>query len=236
MSIVNIFTTARGSHQAVDPHGFRYHLNRKLDKVTYWRCTKKDCSVRIISRNSSSKLVGETPHHEHTTNILKQQAKSVEKNIIKKYAALPGTGTKAMLCEISQNILRSDQPNALYSMSSTGATKMALFREKQKLNPLPPLPKTYKDVLTAAIPTSLTHTADHTEFMVLKSWTNDTELEGIMVFLSDVGADVLRRSPVWMMDGTFSTAPDPFYQVTIISYQFDNQKFQIFVTPWSTDT
>ena len=95
MSIVNILTTARGSHQAVDPHGFRYHLNRKLDKVTYWRCTKKNCSV-----------VGETPHHEHTTNILRQQAKSMEKNIIKKYAALPGTSTKAMLCEILQNILR----------------------------------------------------------------------------------------------------------------------------------
>jgi hypothetical protein len=192
MSIVNILTTARGSQQAVDLNGFRYHLNRKLENVTYWRCTKKDCSVRLISRNSSSKLVGENlPHHEHTTNLLKQQAKTVEKAIIKKYASLPGTSNKAMLCEISQNILSSPQPNALYSMSSTAATKMALFREKQKFNPLPPLPKTYTDVLTAAIPTSLTNTADNTEFLVLNSWTNDMELEGLMVFLSDVGADVL---------------------------------------------
>jgi hypothetical protein len=213
MSIVNILTTARGSQQAVDPHGFRYHQNRKLDKVTYWRCTTKDCSVRLISRNSSSLLVGETPVHEHTTNILKQQAKSVEKGIIKKYATLPRTSTKAMLCEISQNILRSNLPSALYSMSSTGATKMALFREKQKLNPLLPLPQSYADVLTAAIPASLTHTADNTEFLVLNSWTNDMELEGLMVFLSDVGADVLRRFPVWMVDGTFNSAPVPFYQV-----------------------
>jgi len=89
-------------------------------------------------------------------------------------------------------------------MSSTGATKMALFREKQKLNLLTPLPKTYTDVLTPAIPTSLTHMADNTEFIMLKSWTNNTELEGIMVFLSDMGSDVLRRSAVWMMDGTYS--------------------------------
>ena len=109
------------------------------------------------------------PHHEHTTNILKQQAKSVEKDIIKKYAALLGTSTKAMLCDISQNILRSGQPNALSSVSSTGATKMALFKEKQKLNPLPPLPKTYTDVLTAVIPTSLSHMVGNTKCIVLKS-------------------------------------------------------------------
>jgi len=127
----------QGQPAGCGPHGFQYHLNQKLDKVTYWRCTKKDCSVRLISQNSSSKLVGETPHHEHTTNILKQQAKSVEKAIIKEYAALPGTSNKAMLCEISQNILRSDQPNTLYSMSSTGATNMALFRKKRKTAPPP---------------------------------------------------------------------------------------------------
>lgn len=216
MSIINILNTARGSQQAEDPNGFRYHLNRKLEKVTYWRCSKKDCNVRLISRNSSSKLDGEVlPHHEHTTNILKDQAKTVEKAFIKKYATLPRSSTKAMLCEISQNILGSSQPNALYSMSSTAANKMALLREKRKLNPLPPLPKNYSDVLSAAIPSTLTNTADNTEFMILNCWTNDMELEGLMVFLSDVGADILRRSPVWMLDGTFGTAPAPYYQVKI---------------------
>jgi hypothetical protein len=59
---------------------------------------------------------------------------------------------------------------------------------------------------------------------VLNSWTLNKELEELMVFLSDVAADVLRPHPVWLLDCTFNTAPVPFYQVTIISYQFDNQK------------
>ena len=87
MSIVNILTKTQGSQQAVDPHGFHFYLNRKLDKAAYWRCTTKDSSMQLISLNSSSKLVAETlPHHEHTTNFLKQKAKTMEKTIIKKNA------------------------------------------------------------------------------------------------------------------------------------------------------
>jgi hypothetical protein len=31
------------------------------------------------------------------------------------------------------------------------------------------------------------------------------ELEAMMVFMSKAGADMMRRDPVWMMDGNFYT-------------------------------
>jgi hypothetical protein len=214
MSIVNILRTPLGSLQARDENGFKYHLNRKSEKVSYWRCAQKSCSVRMASRNSTSMLVGDSlPGHDHSTNILKKKAKEVELATIKKHASIPGTSTKAMVCEITNTLLSSSQPNTVYSMSSSSALKSALFREKKKANPLPPLPKSYADVIKTTIPSSLSSSADEKEFLILNSWTNENELESMMVFMSDVGADILRRAPIWMMDGTFRTAPSPFYQV-----------------------
>ncbi len=62
---------------------------------------------------------------------------------------------------------------------------MALFSEKMKINPLPPFPKSYADVMKAEIPSNLSKTADGKEFLLLKDWTNGNELESIMVFMSD---------------------------------------------------
>jgi len=215
VSTVTVITTTRGSKQAIDANGFKYFLNGpRTGKVAYWRCTKKDCTGRLISRLSTSKLVGESlPQHDHSTNILKSMAKQEEKNIIKKHASLPMTNNKMMMSEISKNLLSSSHPNTHFSMSTTAALKMALYREKKKLNPLPPLPKTFQDVMNTVIPSSLTNTADGTEFMILNSWINDLEEEAMMIFMSDVGADVMRRAPIWMMDGTFFSAPTPYYQV-----------------------
>jgi hypothetical protein len=97
-------------------------------------------------------------------------------NIIKKQATLPGTSNKAMVNEIAQNILSSSHPNALYSMSTTTALKLALYRENKKLNPLAPLPCS--------------------EFLILNSWINNMELETMMVFMSKACSDVTRRAPV----------------------------------------
>jgi hypothetical protein len=70
--------------------------------------------------------------------------------------------------------------------------------------------------MKAVIPGSLSNTADGSEFLILNSWINDLELESTMVFMSDAGADVMRRAPDWMMDGTFYTVPKPFYQVSTV--------------------
>jgi hypothetical protein len=36
--------------------------------------------------------------------------------------------------------------------------------------------------------------------------------------MSNVGADILRQGPIWMMDGTFKVVPKSFYQVKYIQY------------------
>jgi hypothetical protein len=61
---------------------------------------------------------------------LKTKAKQEEKNIIKKHATLPKTRNKAMVNEVAQNILSSSYPNTLYSISISGAIKMAVYKEK----------------------------------------------------------------------------------------------------------
>jgi phage major head subunit gpT-like protein len=68
--------------------------------------------------------------------LLNRKAKLEEMNVIKKHATLPGTSNKVMVNDIAQNILSSSHPNALYSMSTTNALKLALYREKKKLHPL----------------------------------------------------------------------------------------------------
>jgi hypothetical protein len=45
--------------------------------------------------------------------------------------------------------------------------------------------------------------ADGKECLITNSWINENELESLMVFMSNDGADILRQAPIWMIDGTF---------------------------------
>jgi hypothetical protein len=215
MSIVTVLRTPRGKERAEDSNGYNYHINRATEKVKYWRCAQNGCSVRLGSRISTSQLVGKNlPEHDHSTNLMKRKAKEVEVATIKRFASVSGSKIKSMLGEISNVLLSSDHPNTLAAMRTSSALKSALFREK-KINPLPALPKSFSDVITTDIPNKLSLSADGKEFLITNSWINENELESLMVFMSNDGADILRRAPIWMMDGTFKVVPKPFYQVLV---------------------
>ncbi len=63
------------------------------------------------------------------------------------------------------------------------------------------------------IPENLSKTADGEEFLIMNSWTNICELESILVFMSNSGADIMKKATTWMMDSSFKICPVPFYQV-----------------------
>jgi hypothetical protein len=134
MSIVTILRTPRGSEQAVDKNGIYYYFGHKTTTAKYWVCAQKGCSVRMITRISTSELVGDTwPVHDHGTNLLKRKAKEAESLMIKKYAEIPSTTAKMVLSDVTNQLLASSQPSALYGMSSGGAIKIAFWREKKKV-------------------------------------------------------------------------------------------------------
>jgi len=136
----------------------------------------------MTSLNATSELVGPAwPVHDHGINILKQKAREAQEAAVEKYASLAGTSTKAMLGEISSNILASTAPNAIYSMDSGNSLKLKLWRAKQKLNPIPQIPKMYEDIMNTPLPENLKMTADNREFLVTNCWTNDMGIESRVV-------------------------------------------------------
>ena len=73
--------------------------------------------------------------------------------------------------------------------------------------------------MNTVIPDEFKKTADNGEFLYFLDWVDNAKTECMAIFLSDWGADILKRSRMWFCDGTFSVTPDPFKQVYIIMTQ-----------------
>ena len=172
MSIARILTTSRGAEQAGDGNNFIYYFNRNTEKVKYWICAQRDCSVRLSTRVSTNRLVGEEwPEHDHSINLLKRRVKEVEAAVIKKYAGeVPSASSKQVLSDISNTLLASEHSDTIFGMSSGTAIKARLYREKKKANAIasiprnneevmsakPRIPRNNEDVMSATIPKKLT--------------------------------------------------------------------------------
>ena len=216
--MISFSTTSRGRKLLVDKNNYTYTSNAKSQTVNYWICSESKCSARIRTRVSFSNLVGDLLIHQHENKLLKRTIMEQETAVIRKMARIDGTSNARVLSEITANIQKSDTPNLICGMRSKNAIKVALFREKKKVNPAPPIPKSgdFASFMSITFPEKFTKTNDGAEFLRLKSWTNESEDEALLVFLSDTGAHVLRTHELWLLDGTFATAPVPFAQVYIV--------------------
>ena len=59
-------------------------------------------------------------------------------------------------------------------------------------------------------------TADGREFLLHRDWLDEHQTKAMAVFLSDWGAEVLRKSSNWLLDGTFRSTLAPFAQIYIV--------------------
>lgn len=130
-------------------------------------------------------------------------------------APIAAANPRAVMTEITNSVLQNN-PNGLPNIFTAGALKTKLWRARCKANPMPKIPKTHQDVMEANLPDKLTKTMDGQPLLHLITWKDDIEAESVLLFLSDPGAEYLRRAPVWMMDGTFKTAPVPYKQVLTV--------------------
>ena len=210
--LIRISHTSKGKPKMVDNHEFVYYHNNHTNKVDYWLCAKSGCKSRLTTRRSTGNLASTIPTHDHGNNLLKRKVESIEEATLKRMLPTSSVTPRLVMTNITNKVLE-EAPNGLPSISSAGALKSKLWRAKNKLNPMPKLPHTHKDIMDIDFPEKLRTTKDGQDFLTLQSWVDENELSSILVFLSTPGAEILKRAPVWLMDGTFKTAPEPYKQV-----------------------
>ena len=194
--MIKIVISARGKEQVVDQNGYKYYFNNKAANTKYFICSQAGCNVRLTT-TTAGELVGDSlPDHHHGTNLLKRMAKEIQTDVVMRFATLPSTTTKQATGKMSKQMLASGQPDALFSMGSDEAVKAALWREKKKLTSQPKLPKTYKEIMEMEIPDKYKNTADDSEFLAHHNWLNQDKKEAVLLFISDFGADILRRAEI----------------------------------------
>ena len=92
------------------------------------------------------------------------EASKTEKAVLAQYAGVQGAKPATVLQEISQNMLSSNFPGQLNSASSLSSIRMKLWRQRQIMNPRPPLPTSFQDYMKTDVPDKFTKAADGGEF------------------------------------------------------------------------
>ena len=104
---ITILETSKGNACVIDSNNYCYYKNNYKPgyKFISWLCKVKGCNARVKTTLDNA-LVGPIPdNHSHLfNNALKRKAVSMENNIIKKMALMPGVQLKSVLSEISSNI------------------------------------------------------------------------------------------------------------------------------------
>ena len=213
--LIRTSKTERGRPSIIDVNNFSYIQNGQGGAYTQpWRCSTRTCNATLRTRKSTGQLMGDAlPEHSHNNQLLKKTAKETEKNVLEKYAAVPCATASTVLQDISSTMLSSSFPGQLSSASTAGAIRMKVWRQRQAINPRPKLPTNFEQYMNTDIPEKYSRTADGGDFMICKEWIDSERKLPLVLFISQWGADVLKRHPVWMFDGTFESSPPPFTQV-----------------------
>ncbi|XP_062553706.1 uncharacterized protein LOC134218618 [Armigeres subalbatus] len=199
--------------------GHLYHLNKTVKDTYYWSCVQKRskenrCHGKAFSRLVDNRHVfnqrGQTEHN-HSPNIL-QVERSRFRESLKRRAEANSEPPLVTIrhCSMEASI-------EVQTMISAAAQKKVCQRSR-KLEIFPPNPATAEEF--EAIAEKFKNTGDGTPFLLRNLATQSGRL---LMFST---ADNIKRhatSDVWLMDGTFDTAPENFKQIYTIQGSVGNR-------------
>ena len=206
----NFEKTSRGFPELLDENRYRYQKTSKVLKsgASKWLC--KENRNPLVKCNAYAVVTGDEfvikGFHLHGT--AKQEAKAIEKSVIRTAAENTAISSRSALGDITNMMVASPSTSENF-MTSKETIARQIRRERAKSQSRPVVPKDYDDLLS--IPMKFQRTADNSTFLRKSQFVGSDEF--LMLFCSDTGKHILASYPDWAMDGTFSTAPDLFTQV-----------------------
>lgn len=184
--------------------GYVYYINKKMDNVFYWSCSKKKtggCGVYLkttLEQNDHflSNISGEHLHSPEKEGIDDMKLRTSLKR--KADDSLEGPGQIIQRCK--QDVPTTNAP----FMPSDNAMRSIIHRTRNK--GMTNIPSCLTDVI---VPDKYTK-YNGADFLIGHYTHNG---ESVIIFGTQENLKLLSRSSVWLMDGTFRCCPLPYVQI-----------------------
>jgi hypothetical protein len=170
------------------------------NETIFWRFRNRKCPG-YLQRINDEELI-EIRKHNHlgctsTTNAIYAKFK------LNEYAE----NNNEQPYKIITNILKDCDDNTVKKLPCVKGLKDAITRKRNKI-------RGGVDFIYDDIPKTLQCTLSGKRFLLYDSGVLNEER--IIIFASDKSIDYLKKSKVWLSDGTFKSCPSSFYQLYVI--------------------
>ena len=208
----------RGGDILHDACNYTYHAAGGSHQKTQWACTERrkvyKCPASAQVCVKSGEICFLSNNHNHSSNLAKNMAKSLESLAINKAKANPSVPTRTILKDLASDM---NGAGSLVSVQMKNKSSLARIIRKERSNDQsrPAEPRSFEE-LYANIPEQYTMTTDKLPFLIAKEYVDDKQSQVMLIFMSDHGKNLLRNYKVIQCDGTFDTCPAPFDQIYFI--------------------
>ncbi|KAG0421183.1 hypothetical protein DMUE_6308, partial [Dictyocoela muelleri] len=182
-------------------NNFIYNYNAKCKNYISWRCVRRGCSGMLKTNLEKTQVVEIKNHYHEPEN--QRLAKIRCRNILKKVAICSNDEFISSFINVTNKMSEEDK----YSLCKYDSYR-DYFNRLRNMN------KNINNCNKDDILDSLKYTFDNELFLQHDSGSNDEER--IIMFYTEKNLDILSKSNVWLLDGTFYTSPIGFEQILII--------------------
>ena len=184
--------------------GYGYIRHRQLtDGASSWRCCITKCNGRVRLRNDQIEVITAHSHLPDPADIEKRKFRSA----LKDRAAMADETPRQTIFAAQKDINRETAAN----IPAYHSNQRTVNRTRQQNRPQMSEPSSLRGF---EIPELLQMAHSGEKFMYYDSGPQDEKR--IIVFATLPAIDLLEQSEDWFCDGTFSTAPNVFFQVYTI--------------------
>ncbi|KAI6649974.1 hypothetical protein LOD99_6338 [Oopsacas minuta] len=182
----------------------RSGVRRERD-VTHWLCEQRGvCKARVHTKGMV--IVKRTNEHSHGPDEQAADCCEAKAGMMRK-ARESQDGTDHI---VSESLLTASEGTAA-KLPKLDNLKRTMQRQRASVLAAPAQPTTLAEL---ALPAVYQQTAKGEQFLLYDSGADD--VHRFLIFGTQHNLGMLRRSKIWLADGTFKTAPPLFVQVYVV--------------------
>lgn len=193
-------------------NGYQYNKNRtNKSESTLWRCINRTvCTASVTLDKTRKNVLRETPHSCAKEPVSISVKKTKEKL---KTAVCQNLEPIQKLCEPALQKLQKENAGDRDLIPTFHSVKTSLYRARKKY--LDSKLLTHSDTESVQIPQVLAK-----DFLIC----SDGSEEKIFIFATKTAKNIVKKPGSYYADGTFKSAPKPFYQMFVMHLDLESDE------------